>query len=385
MRALGRAVETDLGELAGLAWRHWRLLAGLAVGAALAAFLISFLLTPRYHSVVSILPRQGFLREQQIVLGRGTLNNAVELRPTTASNSQNLVAAASFRTRAALVDSLGLVDFFGHAQLAQREPARARELAMDDLRRATHLELSIYRDVLFIHVMTRDPEMSARIANLTVQLLEAENLALYRAQARAMERYLEGELLRVRGELFAVADSLADYYRRHGLIEIASERKTLFSLLGELELQRSALALSLGREALDRAPDDPQLARLQSLLAVYDELVADLGKGKGVGAGSAAGIADTGTVLGAEELQRRLEQLQLGESALRTELAAAVMESAREEASLPVMDRAFPASEPYWPRRWLMALAAGVLAPGLVYLALLYRRVARALAATGQL
>lgn len=385
MRALGRAVEIDLGELVGLAWRHWRLLAAVSLGAALAAFLISFLLTPRYHSVVSILPRQGFLRDQRIVLGRGTLSDAVELRPTTASNSQNLVAAASFRTRAALVDSLSLVDFFGHTALAAREPARARELAMDDLRRATHLELSIYRDVLFIHVMTRDPAMSARIANLTVELLEAENLALYQAQAQAMERYLEGELLRVRGELFAAADSLAGYYRRHGLIEIASERETLFSLLGELELQRSALALSLGREAMDRAPDDPQLARLQSLLAVYDELVAELGQGKGAGTGGPGGIADAQAVLGAEELQRRLEQLQLGESALRTELAAAVMEGARDEASLPVMDRAFPASEPYWPRRWLMALAAGVLAPGLVYLGLLSRRLARTLAATGRL
>ncbi len=382
MRALGRIVETDLGELAAIAWSQRRWLIGLSLGAGLLGLLLSFLITPRYHSVVSVLPSKGFLRDQQIVFARSSIEEAVELRPTTASNSQNLVTAASYKVRAALVDSLDLVAFFGHAKLAASDPEPARQRAVDDLRRATHLELSIYRDVLFIHVNTRDPQMSARIANLYVTLIEAENLALYRHRALAMQVYLEQELLRLRGDLFAVADSLAGFYRKYGLLELDSERDQLFSLLGELQHQRSALALSLAREGLDREPADPQLARLRGLLGVYDGLVAELSPGSArTPGGRFGGLLEPRVGLGAEALQQRLRQLQAAERDLRIDLAATIMETSREDASLAVMDRAVPASEPFWPRRWLLTLGAAILVPGLVYLGLLYRSAIRRLAA----
>lgn len=386
MRALGRIVETDLGELTAIAWRHRRLLIGLTLGAALVALPIAFLIAPRYHAEVSVLPRKGFLRDQQVVLSRSSLTQAVALRPTTASNSQNLVTAASYKVRAAIVDSLDLVPFFGHAELAARHPERAREQAVDDLRQATHLALSIYRDVLFIHVITTDAAMSARIANLYVACIEAENLTLYRGQAQAMQSYLEAELLRLRTEMFAVVDSLAAFYRDHAFIELDRERGTLLALLGELQLQRSALALSLARESLDRREDDPQLTRLRSLLDVYDAFVAELEPGRGRPPGKRlAGLLEPGVGLQAQELQRRLEQLQDAERGLRVELGAAVMETAREDVALPVLDRAVPAERPFWPRRWLLIVGAAALVPSLAYLALLYRHAVRQLAAAREL
>jgi len=385
MKALGRAVETDLGELAGIAWSRRGWLFGAAILAALIAFMASFLITPRYHSVASILPAKGFLREHNIVFGQGDIVDAVKLRPTTASNSQNVVTAASFKMRAAIVEELELVEFFGHADLATKDPALAEHRAMSDLRSATHFALSIYRDVLFIHVYTHDPEMSARIANLYIELIERENLAHYHAQASSMQSYLEGQLTQLRGEVLAMSDSLATYYSDLGLVDIDRERGGLFSLMATLQHQRSSLELSIARESLDRTDEDPYLLRMTEQLVLYDEMLAEYSPGGKPSTGRKVdSLLDPNTALIARDLERRLGTLQAREIRLRSELAGVVMEGAREGALLPVMDRAFPASEPYWPRRWLMMIGAAAIAIIGTYLVLLYLRAARTLAGEGR-
>ncbi len=378
MKALGRAVETDLGELIGIAWTRRRYLLGTALLAALAALLLSFLVSPRYHSVASVLPTKGFLKEQNIVFGRGEFTDAVQLRPTTASNGQNLVTAASFKVRESIVEQLELVEFFGHEELAATEPVRAVQLAMEDLRKATHFELSIYRDVLFIHVSTRDPDMSARVANLYIERIEDENLAHYRVQAAKLESYLENQLGDLRDRILILADSLVAHYGASGLVDIDRERDQLFSLLRTLQHQRSALDLSIARESLDRADNDPHLLRMAEHLKLYDDLLAEYVPGGNPSIGRGVGILlDPNTSLAAADLERRLAIMYKREGRLRGELAVAVMEGAREEAILPIMDLGFPASEPFWPRRWLMMLGAMVIATSTLYHVLVCDRSAR--------
>ncbi|MCB1162657.1 hypothetical protein KDL67_08220, partial [bacterium] len=188
MNRLGRVVETDLGELLGIARRRWSWLLATGLVAGVVALGVSFAIPPRYHSVASVLPATGVLRDRALLLGTGGLGGAAQVRPNTSSNGQNLVVASSLKVREEIVDQLELVRFFGREEQARKDPALARELAMVDLRLATHFELSIYRDVLFIHVITRDPDMSATIANLYIELIQRENLSRYHARAKSMER-----------------------------------------------------------------------------------------------------------------------------------------------------------------------------------------------------
>ena len=381
MRALRYAVEMAPGELGELAWR-WRRRIGLAaLAAVLLGLLASFLVEPRYHSYVSILPQKGFLKEQQIVLGHGDLTDALQLKPMTASNSQNLVVATSFTVREAIVDSLGLAAFFG---CEDPDAELARQQAAEALRRATHFELSMYRDVLFIHVTTKDARMSAAIADLYVRLIEEENLNRYHRQSQAMIRYLEIQLADVRSRIDALSDSTAHYYRNKGLVDIENEQQQLFSLLRELEMQALALDLALAREQLDRREDDPRVQQLAQQSRIYREMLAKLEPGGAGPSPMRSAELDMGTVIQAQRLDQELANLEELESDLRTQLAGVVMESEREEASLPLLDRAVIASKPVWPKRWLMVLGPGILAPILVYLLALLIAASRAVrSATG--
>ncbi|MCB9516492.1 MAG: hypothetical protein H6693_09890 [Candidatus Latescibacteria bacterium] len=373
MNRLGRVVETDLGELLGIARRRWSWLLATGLVAGVVALGVSFAIPPRYHSVASVLPATGVLRDRALLLGTGGLGGAAQVRPNTSSNGQNLVVASSLKVREEIVDQLELVRFFGREEQARKDPALARELAMVDLRLATHFELSIYRDVLFIHVITRDPDMSATIANLYIELIQRENLSRYHARAKSMERYLSRQLSTLRAEIASVSDSLAALYRADGLVDIDGERDDLFSLLTTLRLQRSALALSLSRESLDRSADDPALARLRDQIKIYDAFLDSYRPGGSAeGARDLRALLDQGRVLQLRDVEARLKSLQAQEADLRTELEVSVMEGARDEALLPVMDRAFPASEPYWPRRWLITVSAMLLATGVLYLGLVY-------------
>ena len=373
MNRLGRVVERDLGELLGIARRRWSWLLATGLVAGVVALGVSFAIPPRYHSVASVLPATGVLRDRALLLGTGGLGGAAQVRPNTSSNGQNLVVASSLKVREEIVDQLELVRFFGREEQARKDPALARELAMVDLRLATHFELSIYRDVLFIHVITRDPDMSATIANLYIELIQRENLSRYHARAKSMERYLSRQLSTLRAEIASVSDSLAALYRADGLVDIDGERDDLFSLLTTLRLQRSALALSLSRESLDRSADDPALARLRDQIKIYDAFLDSYRPGGSAeGARDLRALLDQGRVLQLRDVEARLKSLQAQEADLRTELEVSVMEGARDEALLPVMDRAFPASEPYWPRRWLITVSAMLLATGVLYLGLVY-------------
>ena len=378
MKELRLAVEMRLGDLARIAWDLRKALAMVALGSAAISLVVALLLPAKYLSTASILPHKGFLQERQIVLARGITSNAVQLRPTDASNSQNLVTAASFRVRSAIADSLKLEAFFGFEGGQFEDSTRARHAAVDALRRATHFELSLYRDVLFIHVITEDPEKSAAIANLYTDLIERENLRIYRGQARAKQEYLLNELKQLRGEIVAVMDSTASVYTKAGLVATNQERDNFLSLLSELKLQRLALELSLSREKIDRTANDPYIARLAEQLRTFDAAMALLSAEKGSRSGVfGAGFPRPGAILSIEEQERRLAGLEAMEDWLGTELAAAVMEGNRESASLLIMDRAFPAIEPIWPKPWLIVLCSCFLATVLTYLGVLFFRIYR--------
>ncbi|MBN2171766.1 MAG: hypothetical protein JW819_10665 [Candidatus Krumholzibacteriota bacterium] len=382
MKRLRHAIEMDLGELAGLARRRWRALLVAAGAAALAGFLGSFLVTPRYHAYVSILPRRGILREQQVAVAQGELTAPVRLRPTTASNTQNMVRAASYRLRAELVDSLDLVAFFDLADLAAERPDLARHRAVDALRRATHLELSIYRDVLFIHLMTRDAAMSARLANAYLDALQRENLREYRREAESRASFLQTQLAAVRVRIEEALAALVVFQGEREIVDLESQRRGLLSLLEQIHHEWLAASIALERERLDLDADAPAVARLEALVALYREAITLLDGASAEGAPPfGSSVMDPGTALAAERLRDRLRGLQAVEQSLLMELSAAVMEAGLDELQLPVMDRAVAPAEPDWPDRALITVGAGLLVPLLLFLLFVLRAAARSRAA----
>ena len=378
MRRLRHAIEMDLGELAGLARRRWRALLITAAAAALAGFLGSFLVTPRYHAYVSVLPRQGILREHQVAVAQGELTAPVRLRPTSASNSQNMVRVASHSLREELVEELGLVVFFGFEDLAAEHPEHARYRAVDALRQATHLELSIYRDVLFIHVMTRDAAMSARIANAYLDALQRENLREYRREAEARAAFLKVQLAQVRGRIGEALSALAAFQGQREIVDLESQRRGLMSLLDQIHLEWLAASIALDRERIELGENAPAVDRLEALVDLYREAIALL---DGASAGGAppfgSAVMDPATTLAAERLQGELRNLEVVEQSLLLELNAAVMEADLDDLQLPVMDRAVAPADPDWPDRALITVGTGVLAPVLLYLLLVLMAAAR--------
>ncbi|MCP4549963.1 MAG: hypothetical protein GY835_26190 [bacterium] len=369
MRALRHAVEVDLADLIRITTVRWPLLLILGVVAGLTAFGASFLMTPKYHAFSSILPSRGFMREQQIVLTHGTLNKAMSLRPTTASNSTNLVLGASYVIRAAIVDELDLIPFFGLEELDAKEPQRARHEAVERLRIITHFELSIYRDVLFIHVMAHNPQASADIANAYVRLIQEENTRFYQEVAENRIAMLETQLAVVQDSLRVQTDETVGHYTSHGIRDLGKDRNLAYSLIYDLMFKQQQVRLALARARLDKTESAPEVTELKALEVIYGKVLAQYdSRGEGSSEDEQS-IFNIDNVLIAQGLLDGMHELEILENSLAMQLAAARMELSGGEFRLPILDKAFPPAEPIWPNRWLLTIGFLLLIPLLAWFA----------------
>jgi uncharacterized protein involved in exopolysaccharide biosynthesis len=375
MKVLRHTIETSLGELLGLAWCHRRLLVILFVAGGALAWLASFLITPEYHSFASILPRNGVLADRRLAIDLAGFDKSVELRPVNASNGQNLVILSSYKMREEMVDSLDLVNAFGIEISGDSGLAAARHEAVDRLRKATHFELSIYRDVLFIHVTTDDPELSTNIASVYLKFLQRENLRLYHRHSQQMVLYLEDQIEKLRLRFQTLCDETLGYYSERGLVDLEKQRTLFFSLLEGLEKERISIDLRLERARLDQKNDSPEVKRLEALSGIHREMLK-IGQEERAGARNYTDnmgvVIDNDVDLEVSRLEKHMSNLERLEISLNTSLTAALMELSRDEIMLPVLDRPTIPAEPVWPKRWLLSLVTALIAPLVAYLGIVF-------------
>jgi uncharacterized protein involved in exopolysaccharide biosynthesis len=292
------------------------------------------------------------------MLERGAFTGAFRVGNVTTRNSLNLETIVSDRARSALVDSLDLVSFFGLAEMARERPEEAHQRAMRELVESTHFELSMQLQVLIIHVTTRDPVMSARIANAFLDVLQAINLDRFHRFAQDKVRFLDARLGEVRESLLTAEARLAAVHREQGVVDLEKDRESAYSLLKGLREQLLDRRLRYETIMADAGASAPEAIALEAEITVYERMIAALANEMAGAARDAASAVPLTvgpvTEMALRRMERELQTLESLEGFLVQDREAARLQAVLDMETLTILDRAVPPAEPIWPRRHLM-------------------------------
>lgn len=348
-------------ELLRIALKWRRPLLGFALGAAVAAAVYAFLVTPRYYSQASILPpteEPGFggisalLQQYQIPIPGGT---ATPFLPTLYAS-----IVSSRRMGKAILDEFDLRRQFG---------TTTEEDALGVLRGRTSLNYT--DDGLFlVGYEDPDPKRAADVVNAYVRRLDEIIQQVNSGRAAQTRGFVESQIARCAGDLQKSEEALRDFQRQHKAVQIDAQTEGTLGIIGELWGRILAAEVELDlleQRARPSAPEVQQKTReLAALRAQYAHLT-----------GSKPGLQ--GTATGEEDIFPRFEampdlalqymrimrDLKVQETLytlLVQQLEQARIEERKNTTVLSVLDVGEPGSTPVYPRKMLIVAAAALFA-----------------------
>lgn len=378
-----RYPEFSLLELIEVVAQRRRFFGILAILTPLLAWAGSYLIPGRYEAVSSLLPVQSSqVQGYSSVLERGVIRGGLRIRESQVRNSLNLERLLGRQLRCELVEQLDLVGFFGLEDVAETNPEHAVVLAAERLLRATHLELSLKVRVLIIHVVTRDPEMSAAIANAYIELLDRYNLKAIRTEAANRVAYLDTQLDKLQAAQILGRARLADYQESSGIADLDLQLKSAHGILVKLRGYLLDLEILMSQLEADYDADHPQRQALAAEIDVYRSMIERF-TAQRADSSEAAGeylayldfpLGDSSRhSLSIAHLEREIELVDAMIAALVAERERSRMEQFLDVSTTSVLDRAIPPVDPIWPRRKFIVLVSTFITLTLAYLILLAR------------
>ena len=198
-------------------WPRRRRLAVLAVGGAVAAFALSFLLPLVYVASVMLVeapssglgtvPPQLGMMEQQFGLGLGALSGGISTYPDIVRSRQLLTRLLASRFPTERNRTVLLLD-----RLTRPAPAAQRlDLGIRKLRRLVDAALDRRNGILTVRVSLDDPVLAAAVATATCATLQDIVVHSMNTQAGANRRFIEARLADARRDLARAEDALRGF------------------------------------------------------------------------------------------------------------------------------------------------------------------------------
>lgn len=210
-------------------WRHRWLIVGVTFLAAIGGLVLS-LAMPKWYSA-----------ETRVMLpdaGGSSMSALIETVAPGASSllggggggdyTRYLAILTSRTVMERLVDRFDLIDRYE----TRDEPDPMAE-AILELSKNTTFEVSLEYNYLAIHVLDRDPRVSAAIANTFVQDLNRENTRLSSESAREQRVFVETRLREAEAALDSVMGDIQRLQERYGITAPEAQGEAVLSALGD--------------------------------------------------------------------------------------------------------------------------------------------------------
>jgi uncharacterized protein involved in exopolysaccharide biosynthesis len=266
-RTLGKPGTTTMGDTravpddgspwsyATLLLRRRRLIVGTGMAAALVAGVVS-LLTPREHEA-----KASFVSQESSAVPQGTLGQlasqfGLPLRLSSAPSPQFYADLLVSRTvlRDVLLTEYAVPgpppfrgDLLAYFRIREEIPSERLSRGLRRLRRAMDVTVASKTGVVEFSVRTKDPDLSVRVANRLLELVNDYNLRRRQTQAREEREFVEGRLAEVRLELAQAEDSLARFSKENRRISDSPELQIEQERLRRQVMLRQQLYLSLAQ------------------------------------------------------------------------------------------------------------------------------------------
>ena len=362
-----RARASGLGFLAALAQhkRRVRQATGIAAALGLAAALA---LPNRYTATAQLLPPQSSQSAVSAMLGQFGELAGLAGRDLVKNPGALFVTLLRSRTVAdRLIARFALMPAY-----REKNAADCREI----LDQNTRIEAT-KEGVIVIQVDDRDPRRAAALANGYGEELVRLNQNLAVGEAGRRRIFFEEQLHAANDQLAQAEESLKHNQEASGIVQLDTQAKALLESMAALRARIVVKEAQLRGVRTYEADRHPDVVRAQGELTVLrQELVRLQQQGDpALTQVSASGLPATGL-----EYVRRLREVKYREAIfemLAKQLEAARIDEAREGALIQVIDAAEVPERKSGPRRWLIALGAGLvgllLAMGWVAVGQLFR------------
>ncbi len=235
--------EISLVELFHIIWKRKNLIITLFIISVLSALVYS-LLSPKIYSASSII----LLPSEKGTSGLSSLLSSLPVNIGLLGGitpGANFVAILKSRRAAEYVfDKLKLDNYF---------EGKLREEKIEALRKIVRITSNEKENTITITVESKDPKLSADIANTYIEALERTIGSLNISSAKRERIFIEEQLKRVEKDLRIAEEKLKNFQEKHLLVDIDSEAKVLINNLADLSAQRESceISIKLARRNLD--------------------------------------------------------------------------------------------------------------------------------------
>ena len=193
--------ERSIVELAEPISRHWRLLIGWPLAAALIGLGVTFVIDPTYTARTTLLPPQktqntaaAAMQSLGAFAGLAGLGGAQQ---TTSDQFATMLQSANVEDR--LIDKFGLMQLYDE---------KYRDDARRELEKRVHVDVGKKDGILTIEVDDIDPQRAAAMANQHVDELRRLNSTLAITEPQQRRLYFEQQLKETQKNLDAAQKSL---------------------------------------------------------------------------------------------------------------------------------------------------------------------------------
>ena len=227
--------EISLLELANVLLKRWKLVVGLPLLAAFVAALISLVMPARFTATATFVPESessamslpsgltGLAAQFGVAVPGGGANSpsfyADVLRSRTLKDEVLLARFPDPRGLAA-GDSATLLDILAIDGDSQSERLESGRKQLDEM---MSVRVDNETNVVSLAIETRDPALSADVANQFIELVNRFNLETRQSNAQECRRFIEERMAEAEGELRDAEAELQRFYERNRRYEDSPE------------------------------------------------------------------------------------------------------------------------------------------------------------------
>lgn len=330
--------------------KHKKLLIRLPLIAVLAAIAISFALPKVYRANAKLLPPQGQSSAASLLSQLGGVAGAFAASSGLKNPNEMYVGMLRSRTIAdKLVDRFKLQEFYD---------TDSREIARKVLEDNTFINAG--KDGLIsIEVQSKDPKMTAGLANGYIEELQnlTKNLALTDAAKRRV--FFEKQLEQAKNNLASAEMSLKKALDTRGVISVDADSRAMLETIGMLRAKISAKEIQLNSMSAFVTAANPEYLRIQEEL---NSLKAELSKLENGRPGLVQNEPDSNNVgLQNIKILRDVKYYQMLYELLAKQYEVARLDEAKDPAIIQVLDSAVVPEKKYGPKRAVIVILTGVL------------------------
>jgi tyrosine-protein kinase Etk/Wzc len=306
--------------------RGKRFVALCAIAGALLAGIATFIVSPKFTATVAILPPQHVTSQAASLLsqfsggdfGGDPLRNTSELYAT-------LMSSRTVQNR--IIADLNLSQAFRTNRLMDSRRV---------LSKATEFRIS-HDGVLTVLVTTKDPNLSAKIADEYVGELQRLNSAMDSASAQQRRDFYESRVTEAQQELARAESELRSMQEKTGVVQIDAQAEMLVRELAQSDAAITEAEVHLRGMSAYATAENPEMRRAEAQLARLKEqrqhLEDSRGGGLSVRKGPSVGL----------EYMRKLREVKYREALLDMllkQLAAARLDESQAAPDVRIVDKA---------------------------------------------